>query len=174
MIDVHLSILDSISKEITDNLRAVFREACGLCLDSNGHNNPIEFEVSGKINENILLGWDSSSNPVQKSYDIEERVEFGAIAIALIIIEKFTNLTVLEKAHKGTGFDFWLGDRDSEYFQNKTKLEVSGILKGKQSLIDSRMNIKLKQIDKSNMQLPAYVIIVEFGTPKSYVKTKNI
>ena len=64
-------------------------------------------------------------------------------------------------------FDYWLGDRDSLLFQKKARLEVSGIFKGDDSVIRKRYALKNEQTSKSDsLLLPAYISIVEFGTPK--------
>jgi hypothetical protein len=43
---------------------------------------------------------------------------------------ELTDYTIVERACKGTGFDYWLGDEDDDLFQWKARLEISGILKG--------------------------------------------
>ncbi len=72
---------------------------------------------------------------------------------------------------KGFGFDFWIGSANdaSTLFQRKARLEVSGIRKGTKSTIQSRVNMKLKQIAPSDAVAPGYVAVVEFGTPRSRV-----
>ena len=69
-------------------------------------------------------------------------------------------------------FDYWLGDKNSQYlFQDKARLEISGILKGTKSKIDYRE--KIKQTQQSNhLNLPAYIVVVEFSLPKSQVTKK--
>jgi hypothetical protein len=69
----------------------------------------------------------------------------------------------------GCGFDFWLGsiDNPDTLFQRKARLEVSGIRNGSQSIIQSRVNMKLKQISPSDTVAPGYICIVELGTPRS-------
>ena len=52
------------------------------------------------------------------------------------------------------------------------RLEVSGIRKGDERTIKTRVRQKLKQVAKSDGSLPAYIVVVEFGTPISEVAEK--
>jgi hypothetical protein len=70
---------------------------------------------------------------------------------------------------EGTGFDWWLGN-DDDLFQAKARLEVSGILKGTTKQISSRISSKKSQTRQSDaLGLAAFVVVVEFGTPRSRV-----
>lgn len=61
--------------------------------------------------------------------DEEFTTEQAAYGIAFLIIRELTDLTVIERSRKGTGFDYWLGTTTDEGqpFKNKVRLEVSGI-----------------------------------------------
>jgi hypothetical protein len=95
---------------------------------------------------------------------------------AALVMPHLTGLTVIERSVKGKGFgfDFWLGSiSESEpLFQRKARLEVSGIRQGSESTLQSRVNIKLKQITPSDSVAPGYVSVVEFGTPRSRIVEK--
>jgi hypothetical protein len=60
----------------------------------------------------------------------------------------------------------------THYFKEKLASEVSGIRKGSQSIIESRVKIKLEQISPSDTLSPGYVCVVEFGTPYTRVVEK--
>jgi hypothetical protein len=109
--------------------------------------------------------------------DKEEATEFGACAIAILVILDLTDYTVISRAAKGGGFDYWLGkeenDEELPSYQNKARLEVSGILRGNDSDIQSRVRKKLKQVEPSDdTTLPAYIVVVEFSKPLSLVVKK--
>lgn len=57
-------------------------------------------------------------------------------------------------------------------FQDEARLEVSGILKeDKLSVISRREREKIQQITEGiRSDLPAYVVVVEFGRPLAKVK----
>ena len=71
-----------------------------------------------------------------------------------------------------TGFDYWLGRQDDPgpLFQNRARLEVSGIRSGTNSAMSTRTRRKLVQVDQSAPILPAVVIVVEFGEPRSRIR----
>jgi len=79
---------------------------------------------------------------------------------------------VIQRSRKGTGFDYWMGDESALPFQNKARLEISGIRKGGESDIKTRVKQKLKQTNQSDGKLPAYVIVIEFGRPVAEVRRK--
>ncbi|MEM9008358.1 MAG: hypothetical protein AAGE59_33220 [Cyanobacteria bacterium P01_F01_bin.86] len=87
-----------------------------------------------------------------------------------------TPLTIIERSvkGKGLGFDFWLGSvhYTAPLFQRKARLEVSGIRHGSETLLQSRVNMKLKQISPSDAVAPGYVVVVEFGAPKAQIVEK--
>ena len=65
-----------------------------------------------------------------------------------------------EVYHAGLSFVLPFG------FQQMYRLEVSGILKGSKGQINQRLKEKVEQTKKSdNLNLPAYVVIVEFSQP---------
>lgn len=87
--------------------------------------------------------------------------------LAILIIQKLTDYKVIRQSQKGTGFDFWLGDKRDDYpFKDKSRLEISGILKANKSQMTQRVEQKINQTKQSdNFKLPAYIAVVEFGTP---------
>ncbi|MDZ8138567.1 MAG: hypothetical protein RM049_25205 [Nostoc sp. DedQUE04] len=86
-----------------------------------------------------------------------------------------TQFTVIERSRKGTGFDYWLGSEDEAGelpFQNQVRLEVSGIRKADDNRIRARVKQKIEQTNPSDGEFPAYVIIVEFSRPLSFIVEK--
>src|SRR5207247_1250542 len=99
--------------------------------------------------------------------DIDENTEFGAMGIAIAIVNNQTGWKV-KRSYKGTGFDFWVGDADDELFQNKWRLEISGDYTGTDNELKSRLRKKLKQTKQSDqIGIPAVAVIIEFSSPKS-------
>ncbi len=105
--------------------------------------------------------------------DLEEATELAACGVAILVLRDLTGLRAIERARKGKGFDDWLGE-DEPLFQNKARLEVSGILEGTDSQVRSRLKQKLEQTSKSDqLGLPAYGVVVEFGRPQTRVAKTN-
>lgn len=99
--------------------------------------------------------------------------EYGATGIAVLLIIEMTEFTVIKRARKGEGVDYWLGHKsDKPPFRNKARLEISGILEGNESKIKARLKQKLEQTKLTKSKLPTYIVIVEFSRPVSHLEKK--
>jgi hypothetical protein len=94
--------------------------------------------------------------------------------MAALLVAAHTELEVVERSRKGTGFDYWLGPKgeNSDLFQRTARMEVSGIGSGGAGTVSAREKEKMKQTSVSDGALPAYIVIVEFGTPRARVVVK--
>jgi hypothetical protein len=115
-----------------------------------------------EVNDQVKRAWNES----------QEATEYGATAIALMILQQLTEYTVIERSFTGTGFDYWLGTGEYDenllpFVQRKARLEISGIWKASaNNTIDARVQLKRKQLEQSDATLlPGLIIVVEFGTP---------
>jgi hypothetical protein len=157
---------------ITPAFGACLAEAA-VCLEGNGHNNGVELLVSGDFTGRFKLYWPDVTQQMRRCWnDYEVTTEHGAYAIAILLIHELTQFTLIERSFKGTGIDYWLGDKDDPFLRQKARLEVSGIREGNQSAIKRRLNVKLNQITRSGGMLPTYIVIVEFSQPTSQVVIK--
>ena len=164
--------LDDLQKgmpAITPSFGGYLAEASAFCLSENGHSSGVILKVQGKYVDNYNLIWNFEITDQLKRClnDTEEATEYGATGIVLMLIKTLTAYKVIKRSRKGTGFDYWVGfENDSKNFQNTARLEISGILCGDSSLINSRVRFKIKQTDKSDsLDLPAIVVVVEFSAP---------
>lgn len=95
--------------------------------------------------------------------DVKEATEFGATALAILLLLKFTDFTYVIRAYQGTGIDYWLGTGDytSELLptsSRKGRLEISGILNERKSnTVNMRINQKKKQVKRQ--KTPSYQFI---------------
>ena len=132
----------------------------------------------GFANSIYALAWPRTTHQTLRALaDSQEATEYGATAIAVLLVKKEFGYAAVERAVKGTGIDYWLGhETDGPPFQHKARLEVSGILHIKGSHKDvvreiaSRVRQKIRQTQPSSGSLPAYVIVVEFGTPLAEIQ----
>ena len=153
----------------------VFSEAASVCLEQQNHTSSVILNVRGDQQCDYKLSWSTVDDTMRRfNADVQRNHEFGAYAVSALSVPKQTNLTVIEISVKGTGFDFWLGavDDPALLFQRKARLEVSGIGKGSESDIKSRVNKKLKQITPSDGTFPGYVAVVEFSSPHLHLVKK--
>lgn len=167
----HLAtITDSTDIRLTPGFRLYLREAAQFCLDHNGHSDGQLFQVDGSYRRLFRLRWIKSPDLHRHTFaDTAEAVENGAYGVAFALILSLTRHNVIERSAKGPGFDFWLGDRGALGFQRSARLEVSGILSNESQIV-SRTARKVAQTRRSDfVNLPVYVVIVEFGRPMSRI-----
>jgi hypothetical protein len=104
-----------------------------------------------------------------------------AAGLAILLILELTEYTIIERSVKGTGFDYWLIERntyeksDQVFPKGTARLEVSGIL---QSRSDTEMRTllkkKFKQVSVSDQwSLPSVIIVLEFGRPEVQIARKS-
>ena len=169
-LDVYsLKEMDSyLTREVCD----FFSQAAAVCLDNQNHSPGVTFKVEGDLSAEFQLFWPEVTQQMRDSWaDMAESAEDGACCLAILIIQKLTEYFVIKRSRKKTGFDYWLGNKDGQYpFQDKARLEISGILRGTLSQINYRVKEKIKQTRQSNhLNIPAYIVVIEFSLPKSQV-----
>ncbi len=163
---------------VTPELGSAFAQAAAVCLELQGHDQGTHLRIDGQIAGSYPLAWPPAGDQARRAWaDHQEATEFGAIAIAMMLIKDATDYTVIERAVKGTGIDYWLGyDEDAPPFQNRARLEVSGILSAEGTAddvvraIDRRVREKLRQTQPSSGSLPVFVVVIEFGSPRGKVQ----
>ena len=168
-----LTDLRSGAPGITPAFGEGLAEAASVCLEDREHSSPTPMQISGEIGGRAILEWQTTSAQMRRCWnDDEEATEHGAYGIATLLVPQVSDLQVVERSKKGTGFDYWLGssaETESLLFQNRARLEVSGIRTGTESAVAGRVRKKLKQTERSDADLSAVVVVVEFGEPQSRV-----
>lgn len=155
-----------------------YKNTCLVCLDSQGHDCGVELKVhSGEGNEPCRITWTGRvSHQMRKSHaDLVQASEFGACAIAFLVVREVLDLVPVEQAERGTHVDFYLTPKRLEksmdetlIFNQKARLEVSGLLKESQyNTVDGRTKAKLDRLEGDGF--PTFVAIVEFGGPRSKI-----
>lgn len=151
-------------------------EASAYCFEFHKHPKGVELKVKGMSDTAFKIYWEGDiTEQTRNSWnDDQEFTEYGACGIAILLILKLTGFTVIQRARKGTGVDYWLGHKNAERpFQNAARLEVSGILSGDTNAVRARVNKKRKQTQPTdNTSLPAFIAIVEFSEPQSHLVQK--
>ena len=191
----------NLSELDTDDIPGITRQkgnelaqAGAVCLESIPHLQGVNFSVRGNVRKTYDLYWPPTTNQARRTWnDPNEAVEDGAAAIAALLAIREIGYSAILRSRKSTGIDYWLGDKDisniseaeraatialREALQDddlvvRGRMEVSGILLGNDSRVRGRMRLKLKQTNRSDdWELPAYVIVVEFGRPLAEVRLK--
>jgi hypothetical protein len=169
--------LESGIPALTQALGRVHAEAAAVCLENQGHQEPVRLAVRKIDTPQYDLRWPALTDTMRRAYeDLERATELGAYGVAILLIRDQTGLTAIRQSRKGTGFDYWLGPDgadDQLVFQDAARLEVSGILSGTDSQFLTRVKQKLKQTEASDSTgLTAYACVVEFSRPQAEMATK--
>ena len=153
---------------------AMVAEAAAVCLTQEGHQSDAELEIRGLTDESVELRWQPITEEAVATYaDPEVATEYGALAIAFLTVNEFTQFTIIRRSMKGTGFDYWLSNDDQIPFKEDARLEISGIRSGDDRQLRARIREKSRQTDRSDGPLPAYIAVVEFSRPVSYLDEKT-
>lgn len=157
---------------LTPALGGTLAEAAAVCFANQGHDETCLLQVQWEAEQRpFTLHRPLVSETMLRSYrDMQETTELGACGVAVLVVREIIGYTVVERSVKGTGFDYWLGTVNSspsglEPFERKARLEVSGILQGGTKIAEARIREKIFQTRRSAGDYPAYLVVVEFGTP---------
>lgn len=171
-----LDVLKNGLPGISKNVAAYLVEAAIICLDQNEHHSGIEISVSGIKNETFELKWTDkiNSNLINSWKDLKEATEYGATAIAVLLIFSITGLLITGRVPQSEQSDYIL-QKPENYnkgiIEPDALMEVTGILKEKKgNTLRMRIQKKKNHIVKgANRKYPTFVIAIEFGTPKSEI-----
>src|SRR5438270_9348815 len=128
---------------VTGVYGSLLAEAASYCLYINDHSNPVLLSVTGDL---VALGhfrWGDITLEHRRTWaDTQEATEYGAYGIAIVVALQMTQLPCVERSAKGPGIDYWLGTcaDDPGIFQRVARLEVCGILKGREADISARVH----------------------------------
>jgi hypothetical protein len=163
--------LSSGSGAITAEFGAAIAQAAGICLEREGHKQGAPMSVGGLHIARFACAWNPCDERMRRCWnDPEHATEHGAIAFAVLLVDRLMDLKVTVQSRKKTGFDYWVGTDGNYLFQNKARLEISGIGHGTAAQINQRVRDKLKQTEQSTSTgFEAIVVVVEFGSPQSVI-----
>ncbi|MCX5770926.1 MAG: hypothetical protein NTZ09_11730 [Candidatus Hydrogenedentes bacterium] len=165
-----LEVLTEGMGGLTPAMGEVMAECASVCLEERGHRSGILLRVSGAFAFSCRLRWPNTTEQMRRCHnDREVATENGAYGIAILLVRKETGYKALERSMKGGGFDYWVGKDAALPFQYKARLEVSGIRLGDERDLSAKVREKVEQTRKSDGKFPAYVVVVEFGSPKASV-----
>ena len=162
---------------LTPSIGAYFAEAAATCLEEQAHSPGVWMKLDGDCDHRLKVLWliDGNRNQRMRAWgDPDVATEQGAYGIAALIVATLSEYTILERSRKGTGFDYWLGKKDSvmPLFQDKARLEVSGMRRGDDRAVEARVRAKERQVRPSDARLPILVAVIEFGSPRTRVRSR--
>jgi hypothetical protein len=146
-------------------------QAAALCMEGERHSAGVRLAVEGTFQGVFSVNWSMDVTDAMRRFwaDPDHTTEQGAYAIAILLMRAVAGYTVVERACRPTGIDWWLGPADN-LFQATARLEVSGIRQGSRGAINSRVKAKARQTERSVASgRVAFVVVVEFGAPRARV-----
>ena len=174
---------------------AALAEACSVCLERSNHVSGVNLSVTGLGGGDYRLFWDDVTLQMIRAWnDLDDAVEHGAACLAEFIVKEKVGHMVLSRSYKGTGFDYLLGDRNVDEVSDaeraatlewaevlrddslvvRARLEVSGIMRGRDGRVKGRVSEKLEQMKVSDgWGVPGYAVVVEFGRPLAVIAERN-
>jgi hypothetical protein len=174
-----LSALVAGIPAITRAVGETLIEACTVRFEDQGHRSGVELKVLGTFKGVYNIIWDGQVTDEMRLCWQDEgfTTEQAACGIAILLMLEHTGYTAIQRVDKasGIGFDYWLGHYDKNAIvplKYMARLEVSGIRHGSDRRIQERIAEKRKQTAPSNGLYPAYIVVVEFGTPLAWVVRK--
>ena len=109
--------------------------------------------------------------PILRTWqDFNETVEYGATALGALLLHLLEGLEIYERIPPDGEADYYLQSIATK--KVAALLEVSGIRKeSKLNTPKIRVRVKRKRIEKANKitNLPIYIVVTEFSTPKSKI-----
>jgi hypothetical protein len=147
-----------------------------VCLSEENHKAGLILKVETEDKEyHFRLEWTTKMIPhlIGATRDEERTTEWAAMGIAVLLARELTEYPYVFTSRKGLGVDFALS-KNSNKLTEDAHLEISGIRKeSPTNTIKRRLVIKKTQTNPSDaLNLPIFISITEFSTPKSIFITK--
>jgi hypothetical protein len=151
-----------------ENILNVWADACTILLEYRNHRSPVEFNISGAINENTLLDWKTISNNIGFE-DLEETAGEAGYGISLLIATEIAELIPVSRRAKGDGVDIVCSKevKDDENFLNTTQEDYYIECKGTRSRVYAQRYLNNGIQQSKNAPGNVYVISTEFESPSA-------
>jgi hypothetical protein len=149
-------------------------EAAAHCLELKNHRSGVVLDLTGDFDHTLDVTWKNriDEQTIRAWADIPELTEHAAVCVAILVLIELTDYTVIRRAVKGTGIDYWLGYKNALFLQDAARLEVSGIFDGTPKAIGRRATEKKAQTNRTDGSFPVYIAVVEFSRPMAHLERK--
>lgn len=150
---------------LTEAIASAHTEAAGVCL-SRHHQSPTALDLDRSGDRSIAtVAWPQpSARTVGAWANDTDATEAGACACALAAVELVDGLVAVRRAETKTGADYYVAPKGSAVrdLEDCLRLEVSGVDKGRESVVNTRVGEKLAQAAAGDSNLPAMAGVVGF------------
>ena len=189
MADAVVLDLDDLSTDIpalTAAMALRMQEAVVMCMEPHGHSSGVSCELRNldELLAGLRIQWKMSySERIRRAFgESRNAAEQAGEAIAILVILRFTDFIVIERARIGSGFDFWLSRTDEDYdylFQHEMGLEAKGLSHARypsditeaiKGGIAQIANAQKDQKDRdTNAKVPGLIVATDFSRPTIYM-----
>ena len=119
-------------------------------------------DLGGQVQEEertLRLFW-SAESASKRPLAVQEHIitEWAALAVACVVLAKYTTLRLRAVALQGDRFDYWVTDGKCDF-----GLEVSGTL---EEAIEGRHREKVRQLLANPYRIDGYALAVRFAVPE--------
>lgn len=176
---LNLDILKTTLPGITSGQGYFLWESAILCLEEHEHSSGAVLKVNGKFKEEFQLFWTGKvTDEMRQSWgDVKEATEYGAMALAVLLIYTLTDFIITGRSRQGTRVDYHLVSSEqghTVFSEPEAALEASGILKEtKGNTINMRINDKIRRLQETGFEnLPTFVVVTAFNYPTTKIVQK--
>jgi hypothetical protein len=159
---------------LTEPLAAAFHEAARVCLDRH-HASPSEFSLSNDgATSSARVEWEATDEHCRRAWANEtDTTEAGAYACGLAATELVTGLVAVGRAETRTGADFYLNysENGAHDLEEAFRLEISGVDRGSDRDVETRLLQKLDQARRGASNLPAMAAVIGFKAQRVAIRT---
>ena len=152
---------------ISEGLLAALREARAVGL-ARHHGSPATLVVNDTgIDTPFLLAFEPPSRAMRAAWaDRDRTTEWAAEAIALEVVHAQRGLGAIQRAARGTRFDWYVGTRGAD-LEACVALEVGGTDIGRPEVV---LREKLDQLRARAAALPGLAVAVQLSTPRAMLR----
>jgi hypothetical protein len=161
---------------VTVGVSQSYSEAARVCLDRH-HLSPTNFAVQHVEAQEAQARWEVSDERLKRGWANEtDATEWGAYALALAAIELTTGMVAVSRAETRTGADYYIGasSDSADDLEVLYRVEVSGVDRGNESALATRLRQKIQQAAAGNSNLPAIAVVVGFAAKRIRVADVSI
>ena len=157
--------MDQRHPGLTRPIAASNLEAASVCLHRH-HVSPVQFDLrTGDEHSAVSVDWRQPDARVQKAWANDtDATEAGACALVLAAVERTEGLVAIGRAETMTGADYYVAPEGSKAddLEDCLRLEVSGVDRGSEALVERRLSDKLVQAGRGVSDLPAMAGVAGF------------
>ncbi len=168
---LNLDILKEGLPGFSKTVGAFLAEAALVCLEQNNHQSGVLLEVTGEYTAIFEIVWTGNIDSVVKEgwRDIVETTEYGATAIAILLLRELTDFQYFERMRQDEIGDYLI--KQSKEVTPFSFLEISGIWnENAENNVSIRVNTKVRKISKkAKSKLELFTIVTEFSKPEAKI-----